>query len=361
MEPLRVLLLTPDFPPARGGIQILMYRLAQHVPGASFRVVTLGHEDAASFDDAASFEVSRIPTTRLPGGASTAILNGRAVREARAYRPDVVISGHIVTSPAAVAIARPWLQYVYAKEIGRRPRLASFAMKRAHVTVAISRYTRSLAISAGAPPERVQLVPPGVDADGITVSRRWDGEPLIVTVGRLEDAYKGVDVLIGALPRVRSRIPGARLVVVGDGSLRPWLRLLAEEHRVDDHVRFTGAVSDHERDAWLQRAAVFAMPSRLPPGGRGGDGFGIVYLEASAMGIPVVAGNAGGAVDAVSDGSTGLLVDPSDRVQVADALVSILSTPDLRAHLSTNGPAWAARFAWPRPAERLAEILRAIA
>lgn len=338
-----------------------MHRLVQHVPGATFRVVTLGHAFAAQFDADAPFEIIRLPWSRRPWALSIAMLNARAIGEGRAHHPDVVISGHIVTSPAARAIGRPWAQYIYAKEMGARPRLAWFALSRADATIAISRYTRSLALGAGVQAERVELVPPGVDGAASAPRHDWNGEPLIVTIGRLEDAYKGVDVLIRGLPLVRARVPDARLVVVGDGSLRPSLEALAHTHGVGDHVEFVGTVSDDERDAWLDRAGVFAMPSRLPAGGRGGDGFGIVYLEASARGIPVVAGNTGGAIDAVSDGTTGVLVDPTDHVQVADALVSVLSTPGLRTRLASNGPAWAAGFAWPKPAERVGEILRAIA
>jgi phosphatidylinositol alpha-1,6-mannosyltransferase len=354
------LLITPDFPPARGGIQVLMHRLVQHVPDASFRVVTIGHADAPAFDADAPFDIIRISASPLPWACSIATLNLRALAEGRAFRPDVVISGHIVTSPAAVAIRRPWVQYIYAKEMGARPSLTRFALSRADATVAISRYTRSLALSAGVRPERVELVPPGVDAGSLGPRRAWHGEPVVLTIGRLEDAYKGVDVLIRGLPLVRACVPDAQLVIIGDGSLRRSLEALAETHGVRDAVEFVGTVTDDERDAWFDRAAAFAMPSRLPPGGKGGDGFGIVYLEASARGVPVVAGNTGGAVDAVSDGVTGLLVDPTDHVQVADALISILSTPALRMRLAANGPAWAAKFAWPKPAERVGDILRAV-
>ena len=102
-------------------------------------------------------------------------------------------------------------------------------------------------------------------------------------------------------------------------------------------MRFLGAVSDAERDTWLRRADLLAMPSRLPGAGRAGEGFGIVYLEAGAYGKPVVAGNVGGALDAVRDGETGLLVDPADAHAVAEAIARLLLDPDLARRLGAGG------------------------
>ena len=113
-------------------------------------------------------------------------------------------------------------------------------------------------------------------------------------------------------------MPDVTWTVVGEGSLRPRLEALAAQYGVEAQVRFLGDLSDEERDRWYRSAHVFVMPSRLPPEG-GGEGFGIVYLEAAAHGLPVVAGNVAGARDAVVDGETGLLVDPTDHLEVAAA------------------------------------------
>lgn len=358
---LDVLVIAPDFPPARGGIQALMLGLVRHVPEATFRVVTFDHPDAKAFDADGPSDVVRVATRATPRQAAVTALNVAAVREGYARRPDVVLSGHVICCPAAEAIRRPWLQYVYAKEVAARPRLARYAVGRADATVAISRYSQELVLRLGASPDRLHLVPPGVDQSRAATRPSEAREPIILTICRLEDRYKGVDVLIRALDVVRARVPDARLVVVGAGPLRAWLSELASAEGVAEHVLFTGAVSDEERDSWLERAAVFAMPSRLPPQGLGGEGFGIVYLEASARGLPVVAGCTGGAPDAVSHGSTGLLVDPTDPSAVAEAISSILASGELRDRLSLNGPSWVEQFAWPRPAERVGELLRSIA
>ncbi len=163
--------------------------------------------------------------------------------------------------------------------------------------------------------------------------------------------------MLEALPAIRARVPGVRWVVVGDGPLRAELEARAARLGIRDIVTFAGAVSDAERDAWLDRAHVFAMPSRLPPGGAGGEGFGIVYLEAGAHGLPVVAGAAAGAVDAVLDGETGLLVAPNDPAAVAGAIADLLLDRDRARRLGEAGARRAAQLSWPRMVARVEDVL----
>jgi phosphatidylinositol alpha-1,6-mannosyltransferase len=222
--------------------------------------------------------------------------------------------------------------------------------------IAVSAHSERLAVDAGADPARVHRVLNGVD---LPVGPRTQpaARPTIVTVARLEDSYKGHDVMIRALPLLRARIPDVEWLVVGDGKLRPGLERLAVEAGVGDAVRFLGELSDADRDAALQRARVFAMPSRLPPGGVGGEGFGIAYLEAAAHGLPVVAGDVGGALDAVVDGETGILVDPEDPAAVAEALTALLLDPDHARALGEAGARRAQDFAWPAVARRFEDIV----
>jgi phosphatidylinositol alpha-1,6-mannosyltransferase len=163
--------------------------------------------------------------------------------------------------------------------------------------------------------------------------------------------------MIRALALVRARVPDVQWVVIGAGPRREQFERLAEIYGVGPCARFLGQVANEERDGWLERAHLFAMPSRVPGGGLGGEGFGIVYLEASWRGLPVVAGNIGGAVDAVVDGETGLLVDANDPVDVADAVTRLLLDQELSRRLGERGAARAQEFAWPIISHRVEELL----
>jgi phosphatidyl-myo-inositol dimannoside synthase len=361
---LRVLVLTPDFPPATGGIQVLVHRLVHHARRSRMHVVTLDAPQAELFDRRESLDVCRARTIGRRHRAAVLQLNFVSIREALSFRPDVVLSAHIVTGPAARAIRSalrvPVVQYLYADEARARPRLAAFALRHAHANVILSRHAGEFAIAAGADPTRLHQIPPGVDLPAPSRTERA-ARPTILTVARLGDRYKGHDVLTQAMPLIRRRVPDAQWVVVGDGPLRPELERLAAAYELDGHVRFVGQVSDADRDAWFDRAHVFAMPSRVPPGGVGGEGFGIVYLEANAHGLPVVAGDVGGALDAVVHGETGLLVAPDDPVAVADALSELLLDSGRAAALGRAGAAHARHFAWPTIAGRVEELLFRVA
>lgn len=355
----RVLLLTPDYPPARGGIQELLHGIVRHATRVRLRVLTLAPGDGAA---GAGHEEpgSRRVSSSGPHGAAIGRLNATAVLEARRWRPDVVLSGHIVTAPGAFLCRAPFVQYIYAMEAARRPRLTSFALRQASATIVLGSHGRSLALAAGASPLRIHEIPPGIDLPDRPATTPRERGPSIVNVARMEDRYKGLEVLVRALPLIRSRVPDARLTLVGDGALRPWLQALARSNGCGEALHCVGAVSDARRDELLAAATVFAMLSRVPAGA-GGEGFGIVYLEAGAHGTPVVAGNVGGALDAVVDEQTGLLVDPQDHVAVADAIAGLLLDREHATRLGQGGLAWAERFAWPLVVRRIEDVLLAVA
>jgi phosphatidylinositol alpha-1,6-mannosyltransferase len=252
----------------------------------------------------------------------------------------------------------PFVQYLYGRELVVRPNLTSFAIGRAARSISISRFTTEIAEACGATLDRVELIHPGVDLAAASPNghKRHD----VVVVGRLDERYKGHDVLIRALPLVRAKVPDARLVVVGDGALRKTYESFASSCGIEDAVVFSGSVSDAERDAILSSASVFSMPSRKLTAGAA-EGFGIVYLEAGARSLPVVAGAVGGTLDAVVDGETGLLVDPADHIAVADALIRLLTRPEEARRLGANGADRAQQFAWPRVSAAVEDVLLELA
>jgi phosphatidylinositol alpha-1,6-mannosyltransferase len=352
--------LTPDFPPSRGGIQLLAHRLVAGMSAFETRVVTLDSDGARQFDATSGLRVRRVAAYGRLGAARNLPLNATGLLEAISFRPELTLSAHIVTSPAAAVVRRAvgaqTVQYFYAKEIADKPRLAAFAARRADVAISISAYTTELLVAAGAPTGELHLIPPGVDLPS-DPRPEPAARPTILTIARLADRYKGHDVLVRALRLVRERVPGVEWVVIGDGPLRPELEALVDSHGVADSVRFLGAVSDELRNSWLRRAHLLAMPSRLPGAGRAGEGFGIVYLEAGAYGKPVVAGNVAGAPDAVIDGESGLLVDPTDPAAVARAITRLLVDEELAARLGAAGASRARSLAWPAIAERVQALL----
>ena len=235
------------------------------------------------------------------------------------------------------------------------------------VVTFISQYTRSRFAAAFGPNAALERLAPGVDTDVFTPDSVARAElraryglgdrPVVVCVSRLVPR-KGQDMLIRALPAIRERIPGAALVIVGGGPYRDDLDRLAVQMGVVKHVVFTGGVPGDELPAHHAMADVFAMPCRTRGSGLDVEGLGIVYLEASAMGVPVVAGNSGGAPESVVDGETGLVVDGWDVGAIGAAVGDLLADPDRATAMGRAGRQWVVEnWQWRTKAERLSELL----
>jgi phosphatidylinositol alpha-1,6-mannosyltransferase len=182
-------------------------------------------------------------------------------------------------------------------------------------------------------------------------------DPLVVCVSRLVKR-KGQDVLIAGMPTIRRRAPGARLLIVGGGSYRDSLERMAVSAEPGS-VLFSGEVSDDELPSYYAAGDVFAMPCRTRLGGLEVEGWGNVFLEAAACGRPVVAGNSGGAPEAVDDGVTGLVVDGTHPGAVAEAVGGLLADPDRANAMGKAGRARVERtYTWPHAAALLTKWLR---
>jgi len=213
----------------------------------------------------------------------------------------------------------------------------------------------------------LERLTPGVDVeayhpevDGSQVRARYGlgDRPVIVCVSRLVPR-KGQDVLIRALPTIRRRVPGAALLIVSGGPYREKLQALARAEGVESDVVFTGSVRWEELPAHYAAGDVFAMPCRTRGAGLDVEGLGIVYLEASATGLPVLAGDSGGAPDAVREGETGYVVGGSDVPAVAGRLAELLADPARARAMGAAGRAWVEKeWRWATKAARLTELLR---
>jgi len=358
----RLLILTPDFPPAPGGIQVVAHRLASGLQDFDTTVIAPESPGAARFDAASGVRTHRVRGGGALRGGRNVLLNAAALARGMSLRPRMTLSMHIVTSPAAAGVHRATgartVQYFHAEEIGAKPRLAAFAAQRADASIAVSEYTAGLVAATGAAVHDLHVIGNGTDVPE-HASPLEHARPTILTIARIEERYKGHDTLVRALPLVLAKVPDAQWVVIGDGSLRPGLEALAASYGVSQAIQFLGAVGDEQRNLWLRRARLLAMPSRLPAGDFAGEGFGIVYLEAGAYGKPVVAGNVGGSLDAVRDGETGLLVDPTDPLLVAEAITRLLLDGELARRLGEAARWRALAHTWPHVVARVHDVLLA--
>jgi phosphatidylinositol alpha-1,6-mannosyltransferase len=235
------------------------------------------------------------------------------------------------------------------------------------VVTFVSRYTRSRFAPAFGPKASLEYLPSGVDIDRFRPDpagraqlrdRYGLGErPTVVCVSRLVPR-KGQDMLIKALPSIRRRVAGVALVIVGGGPYADSLRALARECGVADDVTFTGGVPAAELPTHHALADVFAMPCRTRGAGLDVEGLGIVFLEASATGVPVIAGRSGGAPETVQHNKTGLVVDGREVNEIADAVTELLTDRDRAATMGAAGREWVtAQWRWDTLAARLGTLL----
>jgi phosphatidylinositol alpha-1,6-mannosyltransferase len=200
---------------------------------------------------------------------------------------------------------------------------------------------------------------PDVDASRVRARYRLGTSPVVVTVGRLVPR-KGQDRLIQALPRVRAAVGDVRLLIVGQGRDRRRLERLARR-RAPGAVAFAGRVGWSDLPAHYRAGTVFAHPNRSRWGGLEQEGFGVVFLEAQACGVPVLAGRSGGSPEALDDTVTGLLVDGRDVTRVADALIALLASPDTTRRMGAAARSWVeVDWSWDAIVARLADDLRMV-
>jgi phosphatidylinositol alpha-1,6-mannosyltransferase len=365
----RVLVVTNDFPPRQGGIQSYVHELIRRQPADTVVVYASDHEGSRGFDAAQQFPVVRARTPMLlptPAAARTA---AGLLRESGASA--VWFGASAPLGLMAPALRRAGAERIVASTHGHELGWAMLpgarqALRRigeaTDIVTYITGYTRDRLASAFGPHPRLQALPPGVDletfrpgVDGADVRRRYglSDAPVVLCVSRLV-RRKGQDELIAVLPEVRRRIPATRLLLVGRGPEESRLRRLAQRLGVDSAVVFAGGVPLADLPSYYGAGNVFAMPCRTRRAGMDVEGLGIVYLEASACGLPVIAGDSGGAPEAVRDGETGYVVGAGDRAALTDRLVALLGDPELRRRMGTAGRSWVeAEWPWQVGAARL--------
>lgn len=370
----RTLLVSNDFPPRIGGIQAYLHELALALPRDELAVYAPDWPGAAAFDAQLPF-----PVVRHPGSLMLPIspVLRRAAGLLRALRCETVWFG--AAAPLGLlgpALRRAGARRVVASSHGHEVGWSMLppgraALRRigtdAEVVTVVSRYTRRRVAAAFGPLAALELLPPGVDGETfrpdpgaraeIRRRHRLGSAPVLLCVSRLV-ARKGQDVLVRALPSIHRQVPGARLLLVGGGPRLAALRRLARFCGVADAVLCTGPVPWPELPAYYAAGDVFAMPCRNRGKGLDVEGLGLVFLEAAATGLPVIAGDSGGARETVRPGETGYLVDGRDVPAVARAVAALLADPDRAAAMGRRGRCWMQQdWTWSRRAQRLGVLL----
>lgn len=369
---MRTLVVTNDLPPRSGGIETFIHELLIRQPDpAAFVVLGPSHPDAASYDTTVPFTVVRHRAAVLPSRSMVRVV----VAVAERFGCDqVVIPSAMPVGLMVPALRRAGLRVrvvmTHGNEAGwlRVPGMRTLfgRIGRADAVTYLGDYTRSRiqpALRGGAivrrlaPAVNVERFHP--DVDGTAMRERWGvaDAPVVACISRLVPR-KGQDRLIDVWPEVCERIPGARLLIVGDGPYRKRLERLASARGVADAVVFTGRVEHADLPAYYAACDVFALPCRTRRAGIDVEGLGIVLLEASATGRPVIAGDSGGAPDAVDNGITGVVI-PDRRDALIAAICDLLGDPARRARMGAAGRAWVIEnWTWSVPAGRFAALVR---
>ena len=355
-----VLFVTNDFGPRAGGIETFIIGLIERRPFGQTIVYTSWQDNAASYDaewrSKFGVEVIRdrskilLPTPRV-ALALRKIIRTRGITTAAfgAAAPLGLLSASMKRAGVKRSVALTHGHEVWWAKVFPFNLLLRRIGSTVDVLTYLGEFTQSAiskALTSNAQRAMVKIAP-GIDTDHFTptdasILRRSLGledKKVIVSVGRLVHR-KGQDYLIQSMPLILHQVPNAHLLLVGQGPYLEHLQKLVKEHGLESSVTFIGRVDYKELPQYLCVGDIFAMPSRSRLKGLEVEGLGIVYLEASSCGLPVLAGNSGGAPDAVKQRETGLVVNGTDEKQIASAAIELLNNSDSSKKMGLAGRQW---------------------
>lgn len=372
------LFITNDFGPRAGGIETFVHGLIERLPQDSVIVYTSAQPNAEKFDEAwlknYGVEVIRdrskilLPTprvirncqkiirdrklTRVAFGAAAPLgVMARAMRKAGGQKIVALTHGHEVwwakVPPFSLAIKN------MSRDLDAITYLGSYT--KSEISKALKKNDESKLVQIAPGIDIEHFVP--TDASRLRAELGLEDKSVIISVGRLVHR-KGQDKLIAALPKIKAMVPNVHLVLVGIGPHQKYLEKLAQKLQISDCITFIGRINYAELPRYICLGDIFAMPSRSRFFGLEVEGLGIVYLEASACGLPVVGGMSGGAPDAVLAGETGVVVDGTNSDEIATACIELLNNPELCALMGSNGREWIIEnWRWEIWATRYAALL----
>lgn len=389
------LVISETYLPLRGGHIVWLHELCRRLRGS--RVLTVKDGENALNDVIEGVTIKRIATKRhwylKPESLMIYIDFFRNVQSmVPRERMPVIIAGRVLPDgfiATRTAKRHEGISVVFAhgEEVNRWSLAAPFpkgnrllvwvkrmitwsVYRRADLIIANSCFTYGLLIDNGIKEENIVVAYPGTDPERFKPTVRDDaliaryglnGRQVLLSVGRLTPR-KGQDMTLRALPNVLKHFPDLVYVIAGTGEYECKLRELARELGVDSSVRFVGNVASENLAGLYNLADIFIMANRTLKDSRDIEGFGIVYLEAGACGIPVIAGNTGGTTEAVCDNETGLIVDGDNPEQIAQAINRILGDTALRRRLGEQGrKRVCAKFTWEKSVDRIRTAIQKVA
>lgn len=386
------LLVTLTFPPEFGGMQAYYHHLCSQLPADKVVVLAPSVKGEDDFDLNQHYTIVRkrimsSVTPRWPSGWLGLIKLASTIRwisliksidrAARLHHIEIIQVGQVLPlGTLALWYKRrrgiPYIFYAHGLDIMvpqrflRKKTLLKKIIAGAEAIVANSEFTKDELIKLGAPREKVTVIypcpnisatqPPAHVVEKVINTYQLSGKKVLLSISRLVER-KGHDMVIKSLPQIIKAVPNIQYVIVGDGPYKKNLERLVSELRLGRYVQFVGARPQSEISAWYELCNAFIMPARQLPNGDV-EGFGIVYLEANLYGKPVIAGRSGGVPEAVTDGTSGLLVNPTNTDAIANAAIRLL-TDDVYAHrLGAQGLDRVHReFNWETQAKKLQKIL----
>ena len=382
----KILLTSIDFRPQLGGVATCSYELAKalhEMPDVEVEFIAPEMQGHIEFDKNCPFPVHRAPLS----GSFKAVLPMalKILAVCRSSRPDLVINMLWLPCGFATFLIRPLLFllgikqaiFVHAveilesdstkkKSIRKKIRfLKRWCFQTADHCFAVSNYTKNLIVSeCGVSSENITVSFNGVDYlkfspgpknTNLEAKHELAGKKTFFTITRLDD-YKGIDKSLEAFALLQKNYPDCRFLIAGAGGDRPRIENLLHSLTLGKKVKLLGKISDQELIEIYRLADCFVMLSREDLNAPNVEGFGIVFLEAAACELPIIAGNSGGIPDAVSDRENGILVSPTDIEEIAQAMEEIIINPE-QSHLygKTGRERVISNFSWPHAAKRVME------
>lgn len=371
-----LLLVTEEYPPQIGGVATHLSLLYESNSDWSVTIVA----PLARDEGTAKAQIIRIPfTQRVPPWPRWFFLFFRLLKIVRTQKPDVVVAGQVLPIGLLLAVISrltrvPFLVSVYgmdvltAERVPRKKILLGWILHRATRAIANSSYTASLVAQHGVSHKQIAVITPASSYDPASLARdtermallrkrhHLEDKRIVFFIGRLVER-KGVRHVLAALPKLLATQPDVVFCVGGKGPERNAIEKQAHEMDLLASVIFLGSIPQDEVSAWYHLAEVF-VTTQLPARSNDVEGFGIVFLDAAAHGVPSVGGNNGGVVDAIVDGETGILVDPMDADAVASALIRLLEDKAYARQLGERGKDRVAQsFLWRHKQAQLYSLL----